>query len=247
MTFPAALPARRSATQAAEDAIRAAILEGELAAGSRLPPERALCASLGVSRLTLRAALASLAAAGLLSVRHGSGYRVRDYRESGGPDLLPGLLDLVADRAALGRIAADLLRIRRHLAAAVLEALVERPPRAPALRRFAAAVDGFAEAVARGEAPGSIAAADLALVRALVAATDSAVLALAVNPIAAVLAGSPDLCAAIYAAPEQNLVGWRALATWLERPRASDIPLLIATLLERDRATARRLARRGRR
>lgn len=243
MAFPAPLPARRSATQAAEEAIRAAILDGELPPGSRLPPERALCATLGVSRLTLRAALASLAAAGLLAVRHGSGYRVRDYRESGGPDLLPGLLDLVADRAALGRIAADLLRVRRHLAAAVLEALVERPPRPAAVRRFAAAVDDFAAAVAAGEGPAAIAQADLALVRALVAATGSEVLALAVNPIAAVLGRSPALCAAIYAAPAENLAGWRALAAWLARPRAAELSVLVATLAARDRDTARRLRR----
>ncbi|HEU5055973.1 MAG TPA: GntR family transcriptional regulator, partial [Kofleriaceae bacterium] len=157
MSFPAALPDRRSATQAAEDAIRSAILRGELAPGSRLPPERSLSATLGVSRLTLRAALASLAAAGLLAVRHGSGYRVRDYRENGGPDLLPGLLDLVGDLAGLRRAAADLLRLRRHLAAAVLEALVDRPPRPADLRRFAAAVDLLAAAVARGDRPADIA------------------------------------------------------------------------------------------
>jgi DNA-binding FadR family transcriptional regulator len=128
MSFPALLPGRPSATRAAEEAIRAAILDGERAPGARLPPERILSARLGVSRLTLRAALASLAAAGLVSVRHGSGYSVRDFRESGGPDLLPGLLQLVADRAALRRVASDLLRLRRHLAAAVLEANGRRAP-----------------------------------------------------------------------------------------------------------------------
>lgn len=247
MSFPAALPVRRSAAQAAEQAIRTAILEGELAAGARLPPERALCASLGVSRLTLRAALASLAAAGLLAVRHGSGYSVRDFRETGGPDLLPGLLDLVTDGAALRRAAGDLLRVRRHLAAALLEALVDRPPRPAHRRRFAAALAAFAAAVARGDGPDEVAVADLALVRALVAATGSAVLAVAVNPIAAVLAGAPDLRAALYAAPAENLAGWRALAAWLERPRAADIPVLVGALAARDQGTVRRLAGRRRR
>jgi len=244
MTFPAALPARPSATRAAEQAIRAAILDGELAPGSRLPPERTLSASLGVSRLTLRAALASLAAAGLLSVRHGSGYSVRDFRESGGPDLLPGLLDLVADRASLRQVAGDLLRIRRHLAGAVLEALVDRPPRAADVQRFAAAVDRFAAAAERGQDPPAMAAADLAVVRALVAATRSPVLAVAINPIAAVLAHSPDLVAAIFSTPAENLAGWRALGAWLARPRAADIPVLVATLAARDHDTLRRLGRR---
>jgi GntR family transcriptional repressor for pyruvate dehydrogenase complex len=247
MTFPAALPDRPSATRAAEQAIRAAILDGQLAPGSRLPPERTLSVRLGVSRLTLRAALASLAAAGLLSVRHGSGYSVRDFRESGGPGLLPGLLDLVADRAGLRRVAGDLLRVRRHLAGAVLEALAERPPGPAHLQRVAAAVDRFAAAVARGDVPPAIAVADLAIVRALVAATRSPVLAVAVNPIAVVLSHSPDLAAAIYAAPAENLAGWRALAAWLARPRAADVPELVATLAARDRDTVRRLARRRRR
>jgi DNA-binding FadR family transcriptional regulator len=95
--------------------------------------------------------------------------------------------------------------------------------------------------------PPAIAEADLALVRALVAATRSPVLAVAVNPIAAVLAHSPDLAAAIYAAPAENLAGWRAVAAWLARPRSADIPVLVATLAARDRDTVRRLGRKRRR
>ena len=85
---------REPAHQACEHALRRAILRGELAAGDRLPPERALAVQLGVSRLTLRAALATLDAAGLVSVRHGSGYVVRDFARDGGPDLLGGLAEL---------------------------------------------------------------------------------------------------------------------------------------------------------
>ena len=50
------IPARQPAHQACEHALRQAILRGDLAAGERLPPERTLSATLGVSRLTLRAA-----------------------------------------------------------------------------------------------------------------------------------------------------------------------------------------------
>src|SRR5512135_627319 len=119
---------REPAHQACEHALRRAILRGELAVGERLPPERELAAQFGVSRLTLRAALATLDAAGLISVRHGSGYVVRDFVRDGGPDLLPGLADLASERGDLPPIAADLLRVRRHLAHAALERLVEHPP-----------------------------------------------------------------------------------------------------------------------
>src|SRR5512143_2332958 len=127
MTFAPIAP-REPAHQACEHALRRAILRGELAAGDRLPPERELASQFGVSRLTLRAALATLDASGLISVRHGSGYVVRDFVRDGGPDLLPGLTELASERGGLPPIAAELLRVRRHLAHAALERMVEQPP-----------------------------------------------------------------------------------------------------------------------
>ncbi|HTR55800.1 MAG TPA: GntR family transcriptional regulator, partial [Kofleriaceae bacterium] len=166
------LPARTSATTAAERALRAAIVGGELAPGERLPPERELAERFGISRLTLRAALATLAAAGLVSVRQGSGYTVRDVRDSGGTDLLPELVDHATTRKGLAAAAADLLRLRRHLAGAVLEAIAERPPSAAARRAIDAAVERFARAVEAGDAD-AIADADLDVVHALLDATGS--------------------------------------------------------------------------
>lgn len=149
----ATLASRPSATAAAEQALRAAIVSGELLPGTKLPPERLLSKQLGVSRLTLRAALATLAASGLIAVRHGSGYTVRDVRETGGTDLLPGLIAALAvdeggsrrgrRDAERDQVAADVLRLRRHLAAAVLEAIVERPPSAAARTAIKRAIDRF--------------------------------------------------------------------------------------------------------
>ncbi len=53
-------------------AIRAAIGDGEIRPGTRLPGERDLAASLDVSRVTLRRALEELGAAGLLQRQHGA-------------------------------------------------------------------------------------------------------------------------------------------------------------------------------
>lgn len=236
------LATRLSATTAAEHALRTAIVSGELSPGERLPPERVLSVKLGVSRLTLRAALATLAAAGLISVRHGSGYTVRDVRETGGTDLLVGLVAQASSKRALDDAAADLLRLRRHLAAATLEAIAERPPRGPARRAVHAAIDRFEAAAHAGELT-QIVETDLDVVRALLDATGSLILRVCLNPIMAVLRDSPPLRAAMYAEPAANVAGWRALAAWLERPEAGSIPILLAVLAQRDRTTLQRLSR----
>ncbi len=54
-------------------AIKNLILTGELQAGDRLPAERALAAQLGVSRNSLREAVAALTEMGVLEARHGDG------------------------------------------------------------------------------------------------------------------------------------------------------------------------------
>ena len=58
-------------------ALRDRLLAGNLKSGERLPPERELALSLGVSRPILREALRSLAMLGFLEIRHGSGAYVR--------------------------------------------------------------------------------------------------------------------------------------------------------------------------
>jgi DNA-binding FadR family transcriptional regulator len=240
------LSSRTSVTTAAEHALRDAILSGELLPGDRLPPERELSLKLGVSRLTLRSALATLAATGLVSVRQGSGYTVRDVRASGGADLLPGLVELARTRGELAQTFGDLLRLRRHLAAAVLDALAERPPSRAARRSVHTAIEAFAVAAATRD-PAVIALADLAVVRSLLDATGSMVLRVCLNPIALVVQGEPRLRAAIYAEPEGNVIGWRALAAWLERPNEAQIPSLLAVLAARDRTTLQQLRRDARR
>jgi DNA-binding FadR family transcriptional regulator len=64
-------PQRRdgSLVEATAEAISSRILHGDLAAGDRLPTERALVEQLGVSRTVLRESLSSLEALGLIETR----------------------------------------------------------------------------------------------------------------------------------------------------------------------------------
>src|SRR5918992_2527397 len=61
------VPARGSRRKAIEDAVRAAIREGRLAAGTRLPSTRDLAGQLGLSRGTVSQAYEQLTAEGWLS------------------------------------------------------------------------------------------------------------------------------------------------------------------------------------
>lgn len=234
---------RASAHQACEHVLRRAVLTGELKPGERLAPERTLADQLGVSRLTLRAALAALTAQGLLAVRQGSGYVVQDLGKTGGAGLLGDVATLAAERGELIPIAAELLRVRRHLARAVLEHLVEHPPKATAIRSFEAAVAAMDEVVQRDGDLDELAAADLAVVAALLDTTSGPVLRLCINPVIAVVTNSPRLRAVLYAEPATNVAGWRGVAAWLRKPARVDP--LIELLAARDADSLARLSRRG--
>jgi putative hydrolases of HD superfamily len=68
------------------DSIRAAILTGELATGSRLPAGNELATFFGVSRVTVQAAIRILTAEGFLRTLVGSGVYVRDEATLPVPD-----------------------------------------------------------------------------------------------------------------------------------------------------------------
>src|SRR5438552_1492223 len=71
-----------------EDALRAAIRDGRLPLGARLPSSRALAHDLGVARGTVSAAYDQLAAEGYLSLRQGATGRV-SWVPAGPPEPRP--------------------------------------------------------------------------------------------------------------------------------------------------------------
>ena len=77
----------------AERELLSALLAGRWLPGEGLPPERALAATLGVTRPTLREVLKKLDRDGFVSVRHGLPTRVNDVWTEGGLNVLAGLAE----------------------------------------------------------------------------------------------------------------------------------------------------------
>ncbi|MDX2529678.1 FadR/GntR family transcriptional regulator [Streptomyces europaeiscabiei] len=97
-------------TDEAMDKIKAMIVAGELAPGSRLPKEEVLAAQLGLSRSSLREAVRALTAMRILVTRQGDG----TYVSSLEPHLLLESLSFASD-VSQGRTALQLLQVRRLL------------------------------------------------------------------------------------------------------------------------------------
>ena len=137
MTDPAGTPSTRglrsvqhvSPTQQVREQLLTAIEHGDFPPGTMLPSERTLCATFGVSRVSVREAIAGLDAMGLITVQQGRGAFVREgvagryagpfakYLQLHRAELVEllkvrGALDeLTAEEAALHASAADLAKV----------------------------------------------------------------------------------------------------------------------------------------
>jgi GntR family transcriptional repressor for pyruvate dehydrogenase complex len=96
------------------------ILEGSLKPGDRLPSERELAVELGVSRPSLRGALQSLVAKGLLITRHGGGTFVTDSMQAAFTDPWQQMLKDHPD------IHGDMLEFRHMLEGQAAQLAAER-------------------------------------------------------------------------------------------------------------------------
>lgn len=92
--------------------LRKQILGGNLSPGERLPGERELAAQYGTNRNTLREAVRRLEQARLVTVRHGQGVTVADFRKTGTMDLLAPLFEASSDYTELSQIVQDILPAR---------------------------------------------------------------------------------------------------------------------------------------
>jgi GntR family transcriptional repressor for pyruvate dehydrogenase complex len=148
--------------------IREAILRGDLAPGARLPTERELGDTFGVSRASVREALRSLQARGLIS---GAG-RIAPARTVVTLGELDSLQEAVVHLLTLQRVPfADLVELRTTIEAAALRRAAERGDGVAAEERLAEARRSLERMHARGVGVDDFHDADVAFHLALVGAS----------------------------------------------------------------------------
>jgi len=97
-------------SQRIERTLENAIREKKLVVGDKLPTEREMCESFGVSRTALREALRRLSARGLISIHKGSGMYVTEINIEDAIKTLNLYYDLKFDRNLLSQI----IEVRLH-------------------------------------------------------------------------------------------------------------------------------------
>lgn len=108
------------------------IQDGSLRSGSRLPPERELCTTFGISRVTLRKALGALVEEGVLQSSHGRGWYVGGQSAGEWPNSLESFSETAG---RLGLIATSIV-LRSAVSPATLDEaeLLHMAPGAPLFR-----------------------------------------------------------------------------------------------------------------
>ena len=140
------------------DKLRMQIATGRYARGSKLPSERELAATFGVSAPTIREALRALSSMGIVEVRHGSG----SYVTSSSQGIIDGALGMLVQLEGVG--VEDLVGLLRVLNLYAAELAIEHATEADTARVRAAA-----EATAHCTGLAEVASAVREFLRALVA------------------------------------------------------------------------------
>ncbi|HVP01873.1 MAG TPA: GntR family transcriptional regulator [Solirubrobacteraceae bacterium] len=183
-------PTRRPVSEAVFNELRAEILSGRLAAGAALAPERTLSETFAVNRHAVREAVKRLQQAGLVEVHHGGSTRVRDWRATGGLDLL-AQLPLVGEAGGGPDVLRAVVEARRCIGVDIA--------RLAALR---ASPEAIAELRARVGGGGSLDAAAIRyeeLWRVLVRACDNVAYELAYNSLMATTDAALPASRAVFA------------------------------------------------
>lgn len=212
---------RTSYVDAVERALKDAILGGEFTPGSKLPPERELALRFDINRVTLRTALTRLGQAGLLEVRQGRGYTVRDYQKHATLEIVGDLLRLGVGKRSV-ELLEDLLRLRRGLVIAVADALPRGPGRHT---EFRAAAEDLLSRMEKAPNPTEVMEIDLELTRRIVQCTGSVVLRMFLNPLEVAARSLPDLSQGHLPNAERTLAGWRGFLHWLDSERRDPVDL----------------------
>jgi DNA-binding FadR family transcriptional regulator len=213
---------KKRAAEETTDRLRMAILRGEFPAGSDLPGERELSSRLGVSRLTLRAAISRLEGEGLVRPVHGSGNRVLDFHETGGVELLGHLLALAAQGPSFEKgashakealsLLSNLLELRRFAAIEAVGTAAQRATEAE-IAELRAHVERQAALLGKPEA---YVRADLQYARLLARATHNVAFVFLANTIVRVLEAQPGIALAFFLDPPGTITVYRRMIDLIE-------------------------------
>lgn len=217
------------------DRIRTGILLGEIAAGSMLPPERALSAQLGVSRNTVRGALARLVSEGLVSIRQGRGAEVQDFRLIGGLGLLEKMPREMQDAMLPG-----VLELRMAIALELLTLVSERGSEAELER-----LDALGKQIGRTKDPIEIANLDIEFSRVLCRAAGNVAMELILNSVSALYVSRPDIPRILFEDRDDVRDSYGLIVDVLRQRRVAEVSdVLRAGLKARDKLTLERLVSR---
>ncbi len=223
---------RRTFPRELADALRAQILRGDLPAGTLLPPERELAIRLGTNRNTLREALRTLEAQGLVEARQGAGVRVLDFRERGELTLLADYLRVATVPQQLGLLE-DLLRLRAMVAREAVARAAEHADEHD-FAEFERCLEAVAERVRAHE--GTVMEPELALYRAVVRAGKSVAGTWLFNSLEKVIKGFGETYPGLWVTPPRFVEAWRGIVAALVARDGERAERLIGELLERTDA-----------
>lgn len=131
-------------THHVREQLLAAIERGDYPPGSALPSERVLCETFGVSRVSVRQAIAGLESTGLVRVEHGKGVFVRDSANDAYVGPFSRYLSMHRDELL------ELLKVRGALDELAAAEAIEHGTE-EGLAKMVAAERAFREAVEAGE------------------------------------------------------------------------------------------------
>ncbi len=211
---------RLSPTQQVRDQLLAAITRGDYPPGSLVPSERALGEMFGVSRVSIREALAGLAATGLIDIQQGRGAFVRPRvdDEYAGPFGL--YVEMHRDELS------ELLRVRGALDGLAASESATRATVAEQ-KALSAAHDEFEAAVSAGATPQLLTELDVKFHQAIAASGAGALLPSLLSELNMLLIESRHILFARGGQPDRSVV---------------DHAAILGAILDRDSAKAQKLA-----
>lgn len=205
--------------------LRADILAGTLAPGEPVPSERRLAEDLGVNRHAVREALKRLEQAGLVTITQGGATRVRDWRDSGGLEIL---LDLQSGTEPPADLARSVLELRASVGVDAARRCAERADDAT-LQEIAAMAERAAAAIGQDDLAVDSGYAELW--RAVVLGSGNLAYRLALNSLMGALAAYPEVAGVVRPAEPKRV---RALGRALAAADAGKAERAARALLEPD-------------